>query len=101
MSDLQHPLKREIDKTAAMINEVHQLYNLYFQGVEKNQPHKRRQELDDSIVKLRTSVVQKGNAGLSFMLRQVDARYQMMKNRWDKTLAEIEAGTFRIPPKRK
>lgn len=101
MAELQHPLKRDIDATGRLINELHQLYNLYFQGNEKFPPHQKRKELDDKIAWLRAEVAKKTSASLSFALRQVDARYQMLRTRWDKTLAEIEAGTFRIPPRRR
>ena len=101
MAGLQHPLKRDIDKVSQLINEVHQLYNLYFQGIEKLPPHKKRKELEETITWLRAEVVKKSNAGLTFALRQVDSRLQIIRTRWDKTMAAIEAGTFRIPPKRK
>ena len=97
----QHPLKIELDKASQFINEVHQLYNLYFQGVERLPPHKKRVELDQKIASLRSEVFKKSNAALTFALRQLDARYQSMHNRWDKTMAEIESGVFRIPPRRK
>ena len=101
MAAPQHPLKRDIEKASQLINEVHQLYNLYFQGIEKFPPHKKCKELDDSITWLRSEVGKKSNAGLTFALRQVDSRYLLFRGRWDKTVAAVEAGTFRIPPKRK
>lgn len=85
----------------ASLNELHQLYNLYFQGVERQQPHLKRKTVDEKLEWLRQEVVKKNNAALNFQIRQVEARYQMFRNRWDKTLAEIEAGTFRIPVQRK
>ena len=101
MSGMQHPLKIELDKMNQLINEVHQLYNLYFQGIERLPPHKKRQDLETKMTWIRSEVVKKSNAALTFGLRQLEARFQSMHNRWDKTMAEIESGKVRIPPRNK
>lgn len=101
MVDIQHPLKKEIDQCAAKANKLDHLYKLYFGGIEKYSPQAERKELDGTIQRLRGDVSRSSNAGVIFAFRQLEARFQMLKKRWDKTLSEIEAGTFRIPPKRK
>jgi predicted nuclease with TOPRIM domain len=101
MTDMQQPLKIELDKVNQLINEVHQLYNLYFQGAERLPPHNKRKDLELKMHWVRAEVFKKSNAALTFALRQLEARYQSMHNRWDKTMSEIESGKFRIPPRKK
>lgn len=96
----QHPLKIEIDKAARLINELHKNYQAYFLGDERQPPLPKRKQLDDLIVRLRGEVTRANQSSMSFLFKQIDARYQLYKNKWDKKMAEIENGTYRIPIKK-
>lgn len=99
MAAIQHPLKMDIEKLGRMVNELHQAYNLYFQGFEKNAPLAKRKDLDTLVTRLRSEVVKANQSSVSFLFRQNESRFQILKNKWDKRMAEIENGTYRIPVK--
>lgn len=96
----QHPLKIECDKAANLINELHKNYQAYFMGEERQPPLPKRKQLDELIVRLRAQVQAANQSAVKFMYKQIEARYAMYKNKWDKKMAEIENGTYRIPIKK-
>ena len=91
------PLKIEMDQILRQINDMHQAYNLYFQGFDKDPPRVKRTDLNAKMQDIRGKIQAKPVASLSFQFQQLDSRFNLYRNRWDKKLSEIENGAYIIP----
>jgi hypothetical protein len=79
-------IERKLDRLRA-------LYESFFMGVERVPPNVPRQELNRLI--LETQQVPINNASLRFRFQSIMQRWVLLTTYWNRTLREIEAGTFR------
>ena len=75
------------------IERLRALYESFFLGVEKRPPHGPRQELNRLM--LETQQVSIRNAALRFRFQSLSQRFTSLATYWNRTLREIEAGTYR------
>ena len=79
-------LERQIDRLRV-------LYERYFNGVDRRPPSHQRQE----VVRLRFELEHTyiNNTAQKFRLRALVQRFQTFKTYWDRTLRQIEEGTYK------
>lgn len=86
-------LEDAIQKLDVMIEQVNNLYQMYFTGVERRPPVERRKLLDDHATKLAAS--SKPTLQGKFRANTALARYNTHCERWDKRLRSLESGALR------
>ena len=80
----------EIDRK---IERLRSLYESFFSGSERRPPETPRRELNRLMLEMQQ--VQIRNAGLRFRFQTVSQRWTLFTTYWNRTMREIEAGTFR------
>lgn len=75
------------------LRRLRTLYDQYFAGVERTEPHIERTEVERLIDLLRKS--QPRNTALRFRFNQIVQRYTTYNTFWQRTRRQIEEGTFR------
>jgi hypothetical protein len=79
-------MERKIDRLRA-------LYETFFSGVDRQPPNAPRRELNRMM--LETQQIQIRNAALRFRFQSLSQKWTLMTTYWNRTLREIEAGTYR------
>lgn len=69
------------------------LYEQYFQGIEKMEPHVPRKDMDRALEFLKKN--QPRNTALRFRTQQLSARYGTYITYWQRIARQIEEGTFK------
>ena len=77
-----------MDRIPPLIEQVNQLYQMYFAGVEKRPPIERRQFLDQSMTQL--AAFPKPTSAIQFKATQLLQTYQVHKDRWERMLRARE-----------
>jgi len=68
-------------------------YEHYFLGTRPREPIAARREVEKKFVVLSNNPIQ--NTAARFRFNSLNSRYQAFKRKWNATLREIEAGTYR------
>jgi len=79
-------MERKIDRLRA-------LYESFFSGIERQPPNAPRRELNRLMLEMQQ--VQIRNAALRFRFQSLSQRWTLLTTYWNRTLREIEAGTYR------
>ncbi|TXD35803.1 hypothetical protein FRC98_14090 [Lujinxingia vulgaris] len=79
-------LERQIDRLRV-------LYERYFNGVDRRPPSHQRQEVVRLSFELEHTFI--NNTAQKFRLRALVQRFQTFKTYWDRTLRQIEEGTYK------
>ncbi len=79
-----------------MIEQVHMLYNQFLAGVEKRPPIERRKQLDQLMETIQAMF--KPTPAAQFRANTVRTRYQSYRDRWDKTIKDLEDGKIKKGP---
>lgn len=79
--------------TEVKLARLRALYEQYFQGIEKTEPHVARKDMDRAIELLRKNLPR--NTALRFRMQQLAARYGTYITYWQRIGRQIEEGTFR------
>ncbi len=79
-------MERKVDRLRA-------LYETFFSGVERQPPNAPRRELNRLMLEMQQ--VQIRNAALRFRFQSLSQRWTLMTTYWNRTMREIEAGTYR------
>ncbi len=82
-----------LDKLEADMKELRATYELYFMGVERNEPSKQRDAIKRTLRRLQESKPR--NTAAKFRLQQMRARMISFENLWNRVTREREAGTYR------
>ncbi len=85
--------KEELDRFEQLIEKLKVLYEQYFQGFERLPPDKLRQEAEKLHRKYLT--IRSPNTGIKFRAQTLTSRMTSYRTLWDKTLQQIEDGTYR------
>jgi ribosomal protein L29 len=75
------------------LEELKVKYEMYFLGVERLEPARRRDELKRDIARLKTAFTR--NTGLRFRIQSLHARYLSYERMWLRAAREREEGTYR------
>jgi hypothetical protein len=75
------------------LEEVKVKYEMYFLGVERMEPARRRDDLKRNIARLKTAFTR--NTGLRFRIQALHARYLSYERLWIRAAREKEEGTYR------
>lgn len=73
-----------------MMEQIQNLYNMYLAGLERTPPVTQRKQFDDLIVKV--GLAPKPTPALLFRVNQFNAKVHMYREKWDRTLRDVESG---------
>jgi hypothetical protein len=88
----QEKLAEELDAMDEAIVELQVLYEKYFLGIDRKPPERVRKQVSDRMRTLKTTYVK--NTALKFRLHTLFAKLVSFERMWDRTLREIEEGTY-------
>lgn len=93
----ESPLKKAIDEAAGQVEKLHQEYQKYFLGVEKAPPLAMRRTLDQLVSKVKSELAKSSSTPQKFAGTTFVSKYQSYSTQWDRTMREIENGSYRRP----
>jgi hypothetical protein len=88
----QEKLADELDAMDEAIVELQVLYEKYFLGIDRKPPDRERKQVSDRMRTLKTTYVK--NTALKFRLHTMFAKLISFERMWDRTLREMEDGTY-------
>jgi len=86
-------LEHRLEDIEHRVERLKSLYEQYFQGIERLEPRLERTRLHNLVQELRKSQVR--NTALRFRINQLVARMNTYENYWNRTVRQIEEGTYR------
>ena len=89
---------KDVKEAQSLLERVHQEYQKYFMGVEKIPPLILRKQLDEKIVTIKAAIAKATTIQSKFIGNQIVSRYQTYMSNWERSVREVENGTFRKPP---
>src|SRR4051795_10193182 len=93
MPQSQEKLQEELDAMDQSIGELQVLYEKYFLGIDRRPPDKERKRISARMRVLKGTQVK--NTALKFRLNTMFAKLISFERMWDRTLREIEEGTYK------
>src|SRR5256885_8497179 len=75
------------------IAELQVLYEKYFLGIDRRPPDQERKRVSSKIREMRTVMIR--NTALKFRINTMFAKLISFERMWDRTLREIEDGTYK------
>ncbi len=81
-------IDRKISEIKILIEQTHQLYLQYFNGVEKRTPIEKVKLLESKIAEIQRTPV--AVTAMKFKVTQLVTQYQGMKDLWERKLKERE-----------
>ena len=75
------------------MSRLRSLYESYFMGMERIPPNTPRRDMNRMILEMQQVVI--GNSSLRFRFQSLSQRWVLQVTYWNRTMREIEAGTFR------
>ncbi len=90
-TDLSVP--QELDDLDTKVDKLRTTFEMYFQGIERRPPNLERDAIKRRIQNLRR--MQLRNTALKFRINQLVAKMTTYESYWDRTLKQIEEGTYR------
>jgi hypothetical protein len=89
----QEPDIEEIlDDLALRIERLRVLYEQYFMGIEKMEPHTARKEVARKVLELQQQNIR--NTGLRYRFNTMVQKFSVYTTYWNRTLRAIENGTY-------
>jgi hypothetical protein len=85
--------EEEIKLLEIKMNQLKLDYDKYFLGTRPTEPAMLRAEVQKMVIRFSNSQIP--NTALRFKFNSLNGRYQAFKRRWDDTLRQIEAGTYK------
>jgi hypothetical protein len=92
-ADSQESIEARIGEMERKLDRLRGLYESFFMGIERAPPNVARQEMNRLILEMQQEPI--GNASLRFRFQSMMQRWVLMTAYWNRTLREIESGTFR------
>jgi hypothetical protein len=89
----QEKLAEELDTVDEDLAKLQVLYEKYFLGIDRRPPDAERKSVSGRLRTMRTTVVK--NTGLKFRINTLFAKLISYERMWDRTLREIEDGTYK------
>jgi len=89
----QEVLAQELGQLDEDLTKLQVSYEKYFLGLDRTPPDEARKKIAKRLRELRTSPVR--NTGLKFRINTLFAKLISFERLWDRTLREIEDGTYK------
>ncbi len=89
----QEVLAQELGQLDEDLTKLQVSYEKYFLGLDRTPPDETRKKIAKRLRELRTSPVR--NTGLKFRINTLFAKLISFERLWDRTLREIEDGTYK------
>jgi len=86
-------LAARVDELERALERLRATYEAYFLGIERRAPEMARQQLHHKLLELQG--VPMVNTALRFRFQNLVQRFTQLAGHWNRTLREIEAGTYR------
>lgn len=83
-------LKETLDRIEADIAEVKRQYDLFFQGVRRQEPTDTRREVEESVRRIGQRKLTNSND--QFRFNNLQSRFYSFSNLWTRTVRELEEG---------
>jgi hypothetical protein len=92
----QLPQEKYAEELTALdegIQDLHVLYEKYFIGIDRKPPEQERKQISSKARELRNASIR--NTALKFKINTLFAKLISFERMWDRTLREIEEGTYK------
>jgi hypothetical protein len=89
----QQKLAEQLDEIDEGLANLQVLYEKYFLGIDRKPPDQERKKISGRIREMRNTLVK--NTGLKFRINTLFAKLISYERLWDRTLREIEEGTYK------
>jgi hypothetical protein len=89
----QEKLAEDLDAMEEAITNLQVLYEKYFLGLDRKPPDQERRHVSEKMRLLKTTQVK--NTALKFRIQALFAKLISFERMWDRTLREIEDGTYK------
>lgn len=89
----QQKLAEDLDVLDEAMTNLQVLYEKYFLGIDRKPPEPERKKVSSKMRELRTTLVK--NTALKFRINTMFAKLISFERMWDRTLLEIENGTYK------
>src|SRR3954447_13843717 len=86
-------LEDRIGEMERKLDRLRGLYESFFMGIERAPPNVPRREMNRLILEMQQVPI--GNASLRFRFQSIMQRWVLFTAYWNRTMREIEAGTYR------
>lgn len=86
-------LDARLTEVERKLDRLRGLYESFFLGVERTPPNVPRREMNRLILELQQEVI--ANSSLRFRFQSVSQRWVLFTAYWNRTMREIESGTYR------
>jgi len=83
-------LKVTLDRIEADIAEVKRQYDLFFQGVRRQEPTDQRREVEDNVRRVGQRKITNSND--QFRFNNLQSRFYSFSNLWTRTVRDLEEG---------
>ncbi len=85
-------LESEIQAVEKETDSLRTMFEMYFQGIERQPPTQKRDAIKRRVMILRTTKVR--NTELRFRINQLVARFSSYDTYWNRVLRQMEEGTY-------
>ena len=85
-------IEARLEEMAQKLERMRGLYESFFMGIERSPPDVLRREVNRQILEMQQVPI--NNASLRFRYHALTQRWVLLITYWNRTLREIEAGTF-------
>ena len=85
-------LEERINDLDNRVDRLRSLYEQYFQGIERLEPHIERAALKKLLLEMKTTSVR--NTGLRFRINQLVSKFTTYENYWGRIVRQMEDGTY-------
>lgn len=89
----QEKFAEEIGELEESLTNLQVLYEKYFLGIDRRPPENERKRVSTRLRELRNAMIR--NTALKFRINTLFARLISFERMWDRTLREIEEGTYK------
>jgi hypothetical protein len=89
----QEKLAEELDELDDSLVNLQVLYEKFFLGIDRRPPEEERKRVSTRMRELRTTLVK--NTALKFRIQTLFAKLISFERMWDRTLREMEDGTYK------
>jgi len=86
-------LAARVDELEKSLERLRATYEAYFLGLERRAPELARQQVHHRLLELQS--VPMVNTALRFRFQNLLQRFTQLAGHWNRTIREIEAGTYR------
>jgi hypothetical protein len=89
----QEKFAEELTELDEAIQNLQVLYEKYFLGIDRRPPEQERKRISQKVREMRNAAIR--NTALKFKINTLFAKLLSFERMWDRTLREIEDGTYK------